>query len=142
MLENGNVLLFDNGMHIHGLPRSRVLVVNPKTDEIVWRYQSERYLDFFSPHISGAQRLWNGNTLICEGDRGRLFEVTRDGEIVWEFYNPHYVQEYKGKRLSSWEPKDKDKWSTLVQNWVFRALRYPEDFPAFNDKNLSPVGGK
>jgi hypothetical protein len=36
----------------------------------------------------GAQRLPNGNTLITESDKGRAFEVTREGEIVWDFYNP------------------------------------------------------
>ena len=41
-------------------------------------------MDFFSPHISGAQRLPNGNTLILESMCRRLFEVTPEKEIVWE----------------------------------------------------------
>ena len=45
---------------------------------------------FYSPFISGAQRLPNGNTLICSGVKGRLFEVTRDGEIVWEYMSPYF----------------------------------------------------
>ena len=44
---------------------------------------------FFSAFISGAQRLANGNTLICSGAPGRLFEVTREGNIVWDFRNPY-----------------------------------------------------
>jgi len=143
MLENGNVLLFDNGMHIPRLPRSRVLEVNPKTNEIEWRYESERYLDFFSPHISGAQRLWNGNTLVCEGDRGRLFEVTRGGEIVWEFYNPQYeVISIGGQKSRSWVPKTGRGWGQVIHNWVFRARRYPDDFEAFKGRKLSPADGK
>jgi len=43
---------------------------------------------FYSAFISGAQRLPNGNTLICEGAKGRIFEVTPDGRIVWDFLNP------------------------------------------------------
>lgn len=39
-----------------------------------------------------AQRLANGNTLICEGDCGRIFEVTSDGELVWEFVNPYFCR--------------------------------------------------
>ena len=39
-----------------------------------------------------AQRLPNGNTLIAETDRGHAFEVTKDGEIVWEFYTPVEVR--------------------------------------------------
>lgn len=55
-------------------------------ESLVWSYADSPR--FFSPFISGAQRLPNGNTLICEGARGRVFEVTRAGEIVWDYYNP------------------------------------------------------
>ncbi len=142
MLENGNVLLFDNGMHIPRLPRSRVIEVNPKTDKIEWCYDGEYYMDFFSPHISGAQRLWNGNTLICDGGRGRLFEVTHDGDVVWEFFNPHFCMGFRGKGLKQWVPGDRDEWSHIKLNWVFRTRRYPEDFTAFIGKELAPAGGK
>ena len=87
----GNVLVFDNGGASGyggdiGYPRytrkySRVLEFNPVTLEIVWEYTAE---DFYSAVISGAQRLPNGNTLICEGLESRIFEVTPDKEIVWE----------------------------------------------------------
>jgi hypothetical protein len=90
LLENGNILVFDNGHHIPQKPRSRVIEVDPRTDEIVWEYSDPHYLGFYSASISGCQRLPNGNTLICEGNRGRLYEVTKDCEIVWEYYNPFY----------------------------------------------------
>ena len=38
--------------------------------------------------MSSAERLPNGNTLITESDKGRAFEVTHAGEVVWEFWNP------------------------------------------------------
>ena len=38
------------------------------------------------------QRLPNGNTLICESDAGRIFEVTQDKEIVWDYYSPFLGQ--------------------------------------------------
>ena len=78
-LPNGNLLIFDNGPHRrdHPAPYSRVIEVNPRTSEIVWEYHDQSLFDFFSPYISGAQRLANGNTLICEGCDGRIFEVTR-----------------------------------------------------------------
>jgi hypothetical protein len=69
-----------------------VIEFNPKTLEIVWQYElrdpgpGER--KFFSWYISGAQRLLNGNTLITEGSTGRVFEVTRSGDIVWEYISP------------------------------------------------------
>ena len=44
--------------------------------------------DFFSPWRGSVQRLPNGNTLICSSERGQVFEVTPDGRVVWEFWNP------------------------------------------------------
>ena len=91
-LPNGNLLIFDNGPHRldHPMPFSRVIEVEPATKKIVWEYREKRESDFFSPRISNAQRLPNGNTLICEGDFGRLFEVTVGGEVVWEYVNPYF----------------------------------------------------
>ena len=66
-------------------------------------------LEFFSPYISGAQRLPNGNTLICEGVHGRIFEVTPARDVVWEYISPFFFDE-------SGRPG--------VNNWVFRAFRY------------------
>jgi len=78
MLENGNILIFDNGSHRKSDARtpSRVIEVDPATDEIVWEYRDQPAFNFFSPYISGARRLPNGNTLITEGNFGRLFQVT------------------------------------------------------------------
>jgi hypothetical protein len=68
-LPNGNVLIFDNGTHRpdHPATFSRVIEVDPRNSEIVWEYVDQSLFEFFSPYISGAQRLANGNTLICEG---------------------------------------------------------------------------
>jgi hypothetical protein len=115
-LENGNLLIFDNGTHRldHPVPFSRVIEVDMATKEIVWTYQEGYVSEFFSPFISNAQRLPNGNTLICEGSFGRIFEVTRDGEVVWEFINPHHH-----------EPVSIP--GTAPRNTVFRAFRYGID---------------
>lgn len=86
VLANGNVLIFDNGT-LRG--HSRVIELNPLTAEIEWEYAAD---DFSSGYISGAERLPNGNTLVCEGGRARLFEVTPEGEIVWEFVNPFHEE--------------------------------------------------
>lgn len=86
MLENGNILVFDNGT-LRGY--SRVIEVNPLTEQVEWEYTGRPKESFFSPYISGAQRLPNGNTLVCEGDKSRLFEVTRDCRVVWDFVNPY-----------------------------------------------------
>jgi hypothetical protein len=100
----GNLLVFDNGgasgygftnpiapKGVDALvrPNSRVLEINPVTLELVWSYQAPG--KFYSSNISSAQRLPNGNTLITEGTVGRVFEVTPDGTIVWEYLNPLFA---------------------------------------------------
>jgi len=111
ILSNGNMLLFDNGPHRldNTFRFSRVLEINPATKEIVWKYQDTPEWSFYSPRISNAQRLPNGNTLICEGFFGRLFEVTREGDTVWEYVNPYFG--------GSPQPQEQT-------NQVFRAYRY------------------
>ena len=84
-LDNGNFLIFDNGV-VSG--NSRVLEIEPVHKEIVWKYEGDPPPSFFSKRRGSNQRLPNGNTLICESDKGRVFEVTAEGEKVWEFWNP------------------------------------------------------
>lgn len=86
LLENGHVLLFDNGL---GRNWSRVVEVDPATDRIVWQYRAEPPESFYSAALGGAQRLPNGNTLIANSHHGEAFEVTPEGEIVWRFLTPH-----------------------------------------------------
>ncbi|MFP9229674.1 aryl-sulfate sulfotransferase [Pectobacterium cacticida] len=128
----GNILVFDNGGWAgYGAPNpasadgvknawrdySRVLEINPVTLDIVWRYSPYEAgiphptdaFRFYSPYISNIQRLPNGNTLINEGANGRLFEVTVDHEIVWEFISPYW-----GK--------------TVNTNMVYRAYRVPYEW--------------
>jgi hypothetical protein len=82
---NGNVLIFDNGM---GRNWSRVVEVDPRTNEIVWEYRAPQPEDFYSETRGSSQRLSNGNTLITESQKGVAFEVTAEGEVVWRFQNP------------------------------------------------------
>ncbi len=96
----GNLLVFDNqgeaGYPPVELPTtggSRVLEIDPVSRQIVWQYTAEDSGQpswaFRSTHISAARRLPNGNTFIDEGQSGRLFQVTRDGDIVWEYVNAY-----------------------------------------------------
>jgi hypothetical protein len=125
----GNILVYDNGGWAgYGAPNpgsptgiknalrdySRVLEFDPVTLEIVWQHtpkeagllhptDSNRY---YSPFISSAQRLPNGNTLIAEGSGGRIIEVTPEHELVWEYISPY--------------------WGTMMHmNIVYRAYRVP-----------------
>jgi hypothetical protein len=83
LLDNGRIQLFDNGER-----RSRVLEIDPISGEIVWQYLGDEERPFFPAECGAAQRLPNGSTLITESEGGRAFEITRDGETVWEFINP------------------------------------------------------
>jgi hypothetical protein len=92
LLENGNILIFDNGAD-RGY--SRVLELDPLKKACVWQYQADPQEAFFSLSRGSSQRLSNGNTLVTESDKGRVFEVTPSGEVVWEFYNPEIKEEDK-----------------------------------------------
>jgi hypothetical protein len=85
-LPNGNILLFDNGnverMH------SRVLEVDPRTEQIVWEWRAPHPPDFYSEGRGTVQPLANGNVLVGNSNSGEAFEVTRDGDVVWRYLNP------------------------------------------------------
>ena len=88
--------MFDNG-----LEKSRVLELNPLTFQIAWQYDGDGLgRPFYSSWGGSNQRLPNGNTLITETATGYGFEVTPDGEIVWQFANPEVDKE--GKRTNLW----------------------------------------
>lgn len=94
LLADGRLLVFDNGVR-RGW--SRVLEVDPGSGEIVWEYRADPPESFFTSSRGAAQRLPNGNTLIVESDEGRAFEVTREGEIVWEYHDPRVRRTWTGR---------------------------------------------
>jgi hypothetical protein len=96
MLPNGHILVFDNGLD-RGF--SRVVEVDPVTKKIVWEYSGDPPESFYSKWRGSAQRFENGNTLICEADRGHAFEVTPRGKIVWEFWNTEFSPEGQRRRM-------------------------------------------
>jgi hypothetical protein len=122
----GNILLFDNGGAAgYGAPNptspdglsnakrdfSRVLEFDPVTLEIKWQYPppGPGAARLYSAFVSSAQRLPNGNTLITEGNGGRVIEVTPEKEIVWEYISP-YVHR------------------TMKFTLIYRAYRVPYDW--------------
>lgn len=113
-LDNGNFMVFANrdGM----IPRgSAVIEFDPKTNDSVWEYWGNPTQTFESCRTSGCQRLSSGNTLICEGVWGRIFEVTREGDIVWEYVNPYITKNVRRG------PSQGDV------SGVFRAFRHAAD---------------
>ncbi|HEX4996823.1 MAG TPA: aryl-sulfate sulfotransferase [Terriglobia bacterium] len=104
----GHLLLFNNGDTRPGQKYSTVdevvLPGNAKgeytlepgkkygPDQPVWTYMAPNPTDFYSSYISGTQRLPNGNTLICAGAIGMVFEVTPDKQVVWQYNFPSFGQ--------------------------------------------------
>lgn len=124
-LENGNILVFDNGL-FRNVPIpffiSRVAEVDPKTRQVVWTYPSERAPSteramFASSIMGSAQRLENGNTLITESTANSVIETTSEGEIVWSYTEyfrnedgPHVL--FKARKYSP----ENTEWSSQVRN--------------------------
>jgi hypothetical protein len=84
----------------------------------------------YSTGLSGVQALANGNYLVNSGRQGYAFELTPDNEIVWEYITPinNGVSATQGDSLA------------LNANLTFRMTRLPVDFPAFEGRDLSPIG--
>jgi len=96
LLESGNLLIFDNGSH---RDYSRIIELDPLAGEIVWEYKADPPDAFFSIMMGSVQALPNANILVTESTKGHVFELTRDGTIVWEFYNPD-LNEVRDKRAT------------------------------------------
>ncbi|MBT4521086.1 MAG: hypothetical protein HOC23_13875 [Halieaceae bacterium] len=115
----GNILVFNNGF---GRPEGDYSSVDEfcydgddcTPGEMISSYSEGVSGDFYADHISGAQRLENGNTLVCEGTEGRLFEYNNSHEIVWEYNHgseifraTRYYSDYSG--LTEWETRSGEK---------------------------------
>ena len=117
----GNVLIFNNGWEYPGFERgySSVDEIAPPVagygyrldagsaygpDEVVWRYAADPPDSFYSIKRSSAQRLPNGNTLTADAMGGRIFEVTREGETVWDFVGANRNQLHRAYRYAPDHP--------------------------------------
>lgn len=114
MTESGTILVFANGTYSPDLAHSQVWEIDKESKNVVWRFTERKNpMNFFSTHISGVQRLPSGNTLICEGAKGAIFEVTPDHDVVWHYVNPNW-QSHPG-------------FASI--NWIYRARHYAPDCP-------------
>ncbi len=91
-----------------------------------WIYTANPPLSLFSIVQGGAQRLPNGNTLICSGTEGEFTEIDAAGTLLWKYVNP--VD--KTHILSQGE--------TPFLNDCFRAMYYPSYYPGLAGKILTP----
>lgn len=125
--DEGKILFFNNGTDRIGPLFSTVEMIEPPVSSpgvytmqngvfgpasATLVYENPDSMRFFSPFISGAQRLPNGNTFICEGMKGNLFEVDNRDSIVWRYVNPT-------SQTGIFNQGD-----TATGNLVFRAEKY------------------
>jgi hypothetical protein len=152
----GNILVYDNGGQAgYGAPNpgaptgngnarrdfSRVIEYDPTTLEVVWQYppRDRRHIKpadyFYSSFMSSAQRLPNGNTLVTEGSDGRIFEVTREYEIVWEYLSPYSFRNRNRKSNQTYRAY------RVPYEWVPQADRSAETPVPRTDNNKFRVPG-
>ncbi len=143
----GNILVFNNGIERPNLEYSSIdEIVTTVTEDgsypqpsageaygpvqLEWIYNDETPANFYSSLLSGVQRQPNGNTLICSAINGRFFEVTPQGEIVWEYKNPDtdFGIVEQGQSIPN------------KSNEVFKCRRYAPDYPGLAGKDLTPTG--
>ena len=140
--DEGNILIFNNGNGKPGADCTQIEILTPpqsapgfytREDMIPFGpieantiYGDGAGETFYSAFLSNAFRLPNGNTLINSGSPGRIFEITPDREIVWEYEIP----------------VNRDfpiaQGTTPRNNSSFRAYKYPLDFAGFDGVDVTP----
>ncbi len=151
----GNFLIFENGSRRAGPHRSELLEVNPyagaypdapylselaaggPAKQVVWNFTARQPNSFSSRNISGLQRLPNGNTLGTAGRHGHAFQVTPDGEVVWEYIVPVLDNLPDGAEASDYYTKiiaDSDQNAIFTSHWI------SPDHPGLVGKDLTPQG--
>jgi hypothetical protein len=151
----GNFLIFNNGSRGAGAYRSELIEVNPyagtypnapylsevdaggTAKQMVWNFISRNANSFYSHNISGVQRLANGNTLGLAGRQGHAFQVTPDGDVVWEYIVPVMVGLPEG---ATPHQVFKKTMSDADDNSIFTATWIAPDHPGLVGKDLTPQG--
>ena len=145
----GNILIFNNGL---GRGYTSVDEIVPPVDaygnysraanaafgptSLYWTYTNNPATNFYCTDIGGAEREPNGNTLICYGILGNLFEVTSNGQAVWNYSNPEtHAPLAQGSPI----PPDPNQAGEYL-NEVFKVHRYATNFVGFTGKDLTPRG--
>ncbi|GAB5565721.1 MAG: hypothetical protein Wins2KO_27840 [Winogradskyella sp.] len=145
-IDEGKIILFNNG-NGRSPSFSEAMIINPPisspgvytyTPGMAFGPTAADYIytdpmdqsNFFSHILSSAQRLPNGNTLICEGTSGRFFEISPSEDIAWEYIHP--INSNSGSIANQGDD------SNTFQNYSFRANKYPTDYAAFTGRDLTP----
>lgn len=143
----GHLMVFNNSVPNAKPPYSAVYEFDPPIDENgyaleenlafgpvtpTWKYVAQDTTSFFSPFISGAHRMENGNTFVTEGAKGRYFEVNASGDVLWDYLTP-YSGHVKMKDGTGPQPIGNLIYAT------FRATHIPMNHLAVTEKTLEPL---
>lgn len=142
LTDAGKIMLFNNGNGRPGTDYSTAEILIPPQganggyitsasnpfgpEEAEWVYGDQAGEDFYSPYLSNAQRLVNGNTLINAGSPGRIFEIDLDRNTVWQYEIPLFGD------------TPANQGGNVNNNSNFRAYKYPSDYPGFDGVDLTP----
>ncbi len=148
----GNITCFDNGLNRSLTNASSVEEFTPPLTasgsytpptaagqpylplDYTWTYWGDTTYPMYSENISGAQRLPNGNTIICSGGTGDLREVSYLGEVVWKYTCPVQAN---GLVTQGSTPITDPTHASETLNSVFRIYKYPPSYGAFTGRTLT-----
>lgn len=141
--DRGKLMLFNN---VAAPNTSSVNTLLPVFDTLTKEYEMEdsiflpKGFDYsyttpdparmYSRVVSNAQLLPNGNTLVCAGAQGYIFEKTTDDQIVWEYIVPFDLG----------VPVSQGSTIPLNRNLTFRAYKYSTNWSGFVGKSFSNLG--
>lgn len=139
----GDIMVFNNGKDRPAGNYSTVEIIKSQVDSFgnysigttlpflplnsYWIYQEAIPTDLYSDRISGAQRLSNGNTLICNGNKGEFIEIDTLNNVVWKYKNP----------VNGLGPRPQGV--SIFNNGVFRTVFYNYDYAGFTGHTLTPA---
>ncbi|QMU64994.1 MAG: T9SS type A sorting domain-containing protein [Flavobacteriaceae bacterium] len=145
LVDAGKIILFNNGndripafseVFILDTPMtspgvytySTLTPYGPINPDYIYADPTNNPSDFYSPIVSSAQRLPNGNILVCQGSSGRFFELNASDQIVWEYINP--IRNDNGVIANQTE--------SISANTTFRAIKYTRTYGAFTGRDVTP----
>jgi hypothetical protein len=140
--DENKIMIFNNGVNRPGGNFSTVDIISPPIDSAgnysiaagqafeptdpEWTYADPTPVNFYSGIMGGAQRLANGNTLICESTKGHFFEVDTANNIVWDYVNP-----VNNSGIIT-------QGDAANGNNSYRSVFYPENYSGFTGHTLTP----
>ncbi|HEX5001987.1 MAG TPA: aryl-sulfate sulfotransferase [Bacteroidia bacterium] len=136
------IMIFNNGVNRPGGSASSVDVIAPPVDAsgnyIItpgmafgpattdWSYSAPTPSNFYSNIMGGAQRLPNGNTLVCESTQGNFFELDTLSNIVWRYVNP----------VNNSGPLQQGTTPSGINS--YRSIWYPVNYSGFAGHTMTP----